>query len=277
MNSGRISKRNNSRFSFFVFFFLLILCTSFNLTECTMRDKLFQDLLQRKSITLSEFARNYLGVKYLPTIEPMIISTFSMDPRFHVKEGRIRITKEAEAASFDLPFIVLDTETTGFSYYDNNVIEIAAMKIQDSRIVDQFHTLINPGKKIPSDASAVHGITDEMVSESPMFSEVMGSFLDFLGNGVFVAHNVMFDWNFMNAEIQRHGGAKLPNQKMCTIELTKTIVPGLPTYKLKYLVEHFGTKAQNEHRALADVSATVEIMLSLLPKATKAQLRRLIK
>ena len=106
-----------------------------------MRDKLFQDLLQRKSITLSEFARNYLGVKYLPTIEPMIISTFSMDPRFQVKEGRIRLTKEAEASSFDFAFVVLDTETTGFSYYDNNVIEIAAMKIQDSRIVDPqpFH------------------------------------------------------------------------------------------------------------------------------------------
>lgn len=227
-------------------------------------------------MTLSEYARLFLGVKYVPAIEPMIVATFAMDPRFEVREGRIRLTKDAEANSFDRPFVILDTETTGLTHYDNNILEIAALKVQDSRVVDKFYTLINPGRPVSPEAFAVNGLSDEMLAGAPSFADVMNDFLSFLGNGVFVAHNVMFDWNFINSELQRHQQNKLPNQKMCTIELTKTIVPGLPTYKLEYLVGHFGTKAQNEHRALADVSATVEIMLQLLPKASKAQLRRLI-
>ena len=242
-----------------------------------MRDVLFKKLLDQKSMTISEYARTYLGVKYVPNIEPMILATLAMDRRFEVKEGRIRITKEAETSSFDVPFIVLDTETTGLTSYDNYIVEIAAVKIEGSKVIDQFCTFIKPHKSIPREVTLVNNITNDMVANSPRFHEIMPDFLSFLGNGIFVAHNVMFDWRFVNDELKRNGNTPLQNKKMCTVELTRTVVPGLASYKLSHLTDYFQTKHENTHRALDDVKATAEILLHLLPKTTKPQLKRLIK
>jgi len=242
-----------------------------------MRDKLFNKLLSVQTITLPEYARTFLGVKYTPSIEPMIIATLQMDNRFEIKEGRINLTKEAEKNSFKTPLIVLDTETTGISHYDNHIIEFAAIKVEDSRITDSIETFINPQRSIPPMASKINGITDAMVENAPTFKEFMPQFLEFLGKGIFVAHNANFDWRFLNTELKRSGGEELSNRRMCTIELLKLSHPGLPTYKMDFLSEHFKTKVKNTHRALADVEATVEIMLQALPKISKHQLKKLIK
>jgi len=241
-----------------------------------MREELFKKLLDSKSMTLSEYARTFLGVKYSPSVEPMILATLAMDDRFEVKEGRIRLTKTAEANSFNKPFIVLDTETTGLTSYDNYVVEVAALKIEGSHIVDRFHTLVRPHKSIPPIATSIHKITNEMVADKPFFADIMDDLLEFIGDGIFVAHNVLFDWRFVNDELKRNGKGPLSNSKMCTIQIAKTVLPNLSSYKLESLTKHFNTKALNTHRAMDDVSATVEILLEMLPKLTKPQLKRLI-
>jgi len=241
-----------------------------------MRDELFKKLLSAKSITLSEYARTFLGVKYSLSVEPMILATLAMDDRFIVKEGRIRLTKTAEANSLNKALIVLDTETTGLSSYDNYVIELAAVKVEGGRIVDRFERLIKPGKPIPAIATSVHHITNEMVENKPSFKEVMDDFLEFIGDGIFVAHNAAFDWRFINEELKRNGGSELSNSRMCTIQLAKIAIPGLDSYKLESLTKYFNTKASNTHRAMDDVEATTEIMLEMLPKISKVQLKKLI-
>jgi DNA polymerase-3 subunit alpha (Gram-positive type) len=241
-----------------------------------MKEQLYRTLLQNKTMTLSEYARSYLSVKYSPSMEPMIVATIAMDNRFVVKDGRLSLSKEAITSSFEVPFIILDVETTGLQHQTNYVVELAAVKMEDGRIVDELETLIKPPIEISDEVSRINGITNDMLTNSPTFNEIADKFISFMGDGVFVAHNAKFDWRFINAELKRNNRAELSNRCMCTIATTKVAFPGLPTYKLEYLTEYFKTTSQNTHRALDDVKATAEVLLKVLPKISKGQLRKLM-
>lgn len=241
-----------------------------------MKEQLYRTLLQNKTMTLSEYARSYLSVKYSASMEPMIVATLAMDNRFVIKDGRLSLTKEAITSSFEVPFIILDVETTGLQHQTNFIVELAAVKMEDGRIVDQMETLIKPPIPMPDEASKINGINDDMLTNSPVFHDIADDFITFMGDGVFVAHNAKFDWRFVNAELKRNKRPELSNRRMCTIEMTKIGFPGLPTYKLEYLTEYFQTTNQNEHRALDDVKATAEVLLKVLPNITKGQLRKLM-
>ena len=100
-------------------------------------------------------------------------------------------------------YVVFDLETTGTSCMTDEVVEISAVKARDGKAVDEFSTLVNPGRPIPFYASEVNGITDDMVAESPCFEEALKQFLDFAGDDVLVGHNIhTFDMKF----IQRDAG-----------------------------------------------------------------------
>lgn len=94
-------------------------------------------------------------------------------------------------------FVVIDTETTGLSSTKDNLIEVAAIKFEDWTPVEKFHTLINPGKHIPEDASAINNITDEMVADAPTFSQIIDSLDSFIGKSNIVGHNLPFDLKFL--------------------------------------------------------------------------------
>ena len=242
-----------------------------------MRDKLFSQLLKTKTITLPEYARTYLGMRYAPSTEPMIISTLQMDDRFIVKDGRVSLTDDARKASFDTPLVILDVETTGLTNFDNYIVEIAAVKVRDGKIIDEFEALIKPPISINEEASKVSGITDQMLVDKQDFASVWQDFQSLLEDSIFVAHNAKFDWGFFQSELKRNKINPLTNRRMCSIELVKSVHPKLPTYKLEYLVNHFKTKVINTHRALDDVKATAEIVLQVLPKMTKGQLQKIIQ
>jgi len=118
-------------------------------------------------------------------------------------EELIKYTNVTSKTSFDRigSFVVIDTETTGLSSIKNSLVEVAAIRFEDWTPVEKFHTLINPGKHIPADASAINNITDEMVADAPTFSQVIDSLDSFVGNSNIVGHNLPFDLKFL----YRHG------------------------------------------------------------------------
>lgn len=94
-------------------------------------------------------------------------------------------------------FVVIDTETTGLSSTKDNIIEIAAIKFEDWVPVEKFYTLLNPGKHIPEDATAINNITDTMVADSPKFSQIIDCLSSFIGKSNIVGHNLPFDLKFL--------------------------------------------------------------------------------
>jgi DNA polymerase III subunit alpha, Gram-positive type len=161
-------------------------------------------------------------------------------------------------------YIVLDIETTGLSKHNHKITEIAALKVQKNKILQEFSTLVNPEVRIPNFITSLTGIDNKMVKDSPTIEEVMPKFIRFLGQNPFVAHCATFDHGFLNHNAQLHLCQEITNPKICTRKLSRRLIPQLSSYKLSYLCEHFQVKNLNAHRAMGDVQATNKIFSNLL-------------
>ena len=141
------------------------------------------------------------------------IETLDKDDPFKViygVEGYIvddltEIAVNAGDQSLDDTYIVFDIETTGFSSIRDSIIEIGAVKVQDGRIVDRFSTFVNPKRPIPFEITNLTSITDEMVMDSPGIETILPQFLEFVGDGVLVAHNAGFDVGFIEQNCRNLG------------------------------------------------------------------------
>lgn len=163
------------------------------------------------------------------------------------------------------PFIVVDLETTGLEPKLDRIIEIAAVKVLDGKIIDEWNTLVNPEIFLSQVTTDITGITTEMVQEAPLFQDVVDDYLKFMGDGsIFVAHNVDFDHAFMNQHLAKHDRPNLPHPYMCTFKLAKRVHPNLSRYNLGFLAESFGVPLPQAHRALHDARATAELFIKFL-------------
>ena len=150
-------------------------------------------------------------------------------------------------------YVVFDLETTGVSCRNDRIVEIAAVKVTDGVIVDEFSALVNPEVPIPYHASQVNGITDDMVEDAPTICEVLPEFLDFIGDAVLVGHNIRsFDMNFINRDCEEYMGDTLENELVDTLPLARKCVPELPHHRLADLTLFFNIPIVDEHRALGD-------------------------
>jgi DNA polymerase III subunit epsilon len=183
------------------------------------------------------------------------------DPRFLWEGGRLRTVDLASLALEDVPYVVFDLETTGASAGRGGITELGALKLLRGQVVDQFSTLVNPGRPIEPFVVRLTGITDRMVADAPGISEVMPRFEEFIEGTVLVGHNVHFDCSFVTAARE---GAPLPNPVLDTLRLARCLVPGLRRYRLSSLVSHFGVREKPNHRALSDAAATAGVFLRLL-------------
>ena len=161
-------------------------------------------------------------------------------------------------------YVVLDIETTGLSKHHHKITEIAAVKVQNNKILKEFSTLINPEVKIPSFITSLTGINNKMVKNSPTIEEVIPKFMKFLGKNPFVAHCATFDYGFLKHNAQQHLSIELTNSKICTAKLSRRLVPELTSHKLSSLCEHFKIENNLAHRAISDVHATNQIFTNLL-------------
>jgi len=148
--------------------------------------------------------------------------------------------------------IYYDTETTGIASDHDRVIELAAF---DPVLNKTFEKLINPGRPIPREATAIHHINDEMVKDAPPFADVAREFIDFCqGDVILIAHNNdSFDLHFIRKEFARNGVELPPWRFLDSLKWSRRYRPDLPKHTLQFLREMYGIAANNAHRALDDV------------------------
>jgi DNA polymerase-3 subunit epsilon len=162
-----------------------------------------------------------------------------------------------------MEFAIIDIETTGSSPIEDRITEIAIVIHNGYEIKEKWTSLINPQRNIPYFITQLTGITNEMVALAPLFIEVIPQILELTENRIFVAHNVHFDYNFIKAEFQRYG-AIFQCDKLCTVRLSRKIIPGFSSYSLDVLCNELEITVQNRHRALGDAEATAQLLSYLL-------------
>ena len=150
-------------------------------------------------------------------------------------------------------YVVFDLETTGISCYNDQVVEISAVKVSKRKMVEEFTSLVNPKCPIPYRASMVNGITDEMVKDAPAFDKVLADFLGFIGDHVLVGHNIhTFDMKFIYRDCEKFWGKVPENNYVDTLSLARMCLAELGHYKLTDLSEYYGVSTKGAHRALND-------------------------
>lgn len=158
-----------------------------------------------------------------------------------------------------VPFVFLDVETTGLDpLQGDKICEIAALKTVNGDVVDEFSTLVNPGRTIPQSAVSVHGITDMMVGRAPLFREIANDLLGFIVDTVIVAHNARFDLEFLSVEFGNLRLALPENNVVDTLGIARRYYT-FPSNSLGQIAKYIGLPAESEHRALADVKTTKNI------------------
>ena len=160
----------------------------------------------------------------------------------------------------ETPFVIVDTETTGVRAASDRLIEIAAVRVVGGETIAEFSSLINPGGIIPRRITEITGITTSMVYDEPAIDDVMPAFLSFLGDDVFVAHNLSFDLGFINAELARLDHPPLANPSLCTLRLARRLLRGLRSKGLSSLTAFYNITVENRHRALGDARATAKVL-----------------
>jgi len=157
-------------------------------------------------------------------------------------------------------FAFLDVETTGLDPNSGDKIcEIAVIKTVNGQIADEFVTLLNPGRNIPERAVSIHGITQTMVNRAPFFRDIANDLLDFLNDTVIVAHNARFDLEFLRSEL-RNLNLYLPeNNIIDTLAIARRYYT-FPSNGLGDIARYIGLPIDKQHRALADVTTTKDIL-----------------
>jgi DNA polymerase III subunit epsilon len=173
-------------------------------------------------------------------------------------------------------YAIVDIETTGGYAEYHRITEIAIYHHNGIEITDHFYTLINPGRRIPEFITGLTGITTEMVENAPPFEEVAEDILQLLEGRIFVAHNAHFDYTFIKKEFEQ-AGISWQAKKLCTVRLSRKIIPGLRSYSLGRLSESLGIKIQDRHRAAGDAEATAKIFSLLLDHDTEGHISKSLK
>ncbi|HEX9645289.1 MAG TPA: DEDD exonuclease domain-containing protein [Acidimicrobiia bacterium] len=182
--------------------------------------------------------------------------------------GLQRSFNDLGAPLFEVPFCVLDLETTGGSAASCEITEIGAVRFDGGEPDGVFHTLVNPGVPIPPMITVLTGITEVMLVEAPRIGEALPAFLEFLGPSVVVGHNVRFDLSFLDAAAVRLGYGRLPNRSVDTVGLARRLVRDeVRNLKLATLAAHFRSPVTPTHRALDDARATAHVFWELLGRA----------
>ncbi|MFC7773028.1 exonuclease domain-containing protein [Flavobacterium sp. GCM10027622] len=174
-------------------------------------------------------------------------------------------------------YCILDIETTGGQYNEEGITEIAIYKFDGHEVVDQFISLVNPEIPIQPFVVKLTGINNAMLRSAPKFYEVAKRIIEITEDCTIVAHNASFDYRILRTEFRRLG-FHFQRPTLCTVELSKKLIPGQPSYSLGKLVRGLGIPVADRHRANGDAMATVKLFKILLSKdAEKTIVKTFIK
>src|SRR3989442_14624698 len=165
-------------------------------------------------------------------------------------------------------FAVVDVETTGGRALNGGrILEVAVAILEGGTIHLAFEALLDPGTPIPPWVARLTGITDGLVAGRPRFVAIGAGLGQALAAGVFVAHNARFDWRFLAAECAAAGVPALCGPPLCTVRLTRRLVPELRHRGLDHVAAFFGVENPARHRAFGDALATAHVLRALVGRA----------
>jgi DNA polymerase-3 subunit epsilon len=230
-----------------------------------LRDRAVSLLLSGPAHTPA-LAERIFGIRHGPPrlAASLVREVLGADPRFQIHRDRWVLAEEppsyGELSLRDLEFVVVDVESTGGSpARGDRVTEVAAVRIRNGELVDCFESLVNPERPIPPSVTALTNITEEMVADAPRFRDLLEPLKQTLRGAVFVAHNVGFDWRFLDSEFRRCGGGRLEGERLCTLRLARRLHPELRRRSLAVLTNHYAIPVESHHRAGDDARATAEL------------------
>jgi len=168
-------------------------------------------------------------------------------------------------------YAILDIETTGGKYNEEGITEIAIYRFDGRKIVDQFSSLVNPERNIQSFVVNLTGINNEMLQNAPKFHEVAKRIIEITKGCTIVAHNAQFDNRILTTEFDRLGYS-FDKNFLCTVELSKKLIPNLASYSLGKLMRSLGIPISDRHRAQGDAKATLMLFKILLEKDTSKKI-----
>jgi DNA polymerase III subunit epsilon len=160
-------------------------------------------------------------------------------------------------------FAIIDIETTGNSYKHGQITEIAIFQHNGTEVTDSFSSLVKPDMDIPLFITRLTGISNEMVKNAPHFYEIARKVVEMTAGRIFVAHNVHFDYKFVQEEFKRLG-YDFNRKTLCTVQLSRKLLPGHKSYSLGKLCSEKGIEINGRHRAAGDALATVKLFELLL-------------
>ncbi|MDO5980079.1 exonuclease domain-containing protein [Flavivirga spongiicola] len=160
-------------------------------------------------------------------------------------------------------YAIVDIETTGLGARGNKITEISIFVHDGTKVINEFTTLVNPEVPISYGITRLTGITDDMVRKAPKFHEIAKDVLEYTQDCIFVAHSVNFDFNVIKHELQELG-SEYKRKKLCTVRLSRKLMPGQRSYSLGNLCTTLGIKINGRHRARGDAEATVILFEKLL-------------
>lgn len=179
--------------------------------------------------------------------------------------------------SFHTPLVFIDVETTGLSTRSGGrVLEIGAIRVENNQIVAQYKQLLHPGTEVPYFITKITGITDEDVSGAPEFSQVANEVNTLFEDAIFVAHNVNFDYGFMQHEF-KEAGIAFKKDRLCTVKLSRTLFPEHKSHALDKIIERHGFDVENRHRAFDDAEILYKFYMHLLKDKQADLLRAMSK
>jgi len=164
-------------------------------------------------------------------------------------------------------YVILDIETTGGKFNEEGITEIAMHRFDGHNVVDQFITLVNPEKEIQQFVVNLTGINNKMLRNAPKFYEIAKRIIEITEGATLVAHNANFDYRILRTEFDRLGYDFKMNS-LCTVELSKKLIPDQESYSLGKLCKSLGIPMTDRHRANGDALATVQLFKLILEKDT---------
>lgn len=166
-------------------------------------------------------------------------------------------------------YVVFDVETTGLSAVHDVIIELAAVKVKEGKIIERFSEFVNPHRRLSHHITELTHITDDMLKDAPEISDVIPRFLTFIGDATLVAHNARFDMGFLQAAVKRLNLPAVGNPVLDTLELARFLFPTMKNHRLNTLANRLGVNLEQHHRAIYDAEATGMILWKMIEEAVK--------
>ena len=162
-------------------------------------------------------------------------------------------------------YTIVDIETTGNGYQGSKITEISIFVFDGKKVVNKFTSLVNPESNIPPFITNLTGITNQMVQQAPKFYQIAKQVEELTKDTIFVAHNVNFDYNIIQAEF-KNLGFDFKRKKLCTVRLSRKLIPGLNSYSLGNICTYENIPINGRHRAKGDAEATTELFRRLIER-----------